>query len=726
MKTTKIAVAAMTVLCAVSLVSSCVKAGKEKEPAAQPETEFTVSLNTVEADYAEVVVRHTGAKDVTWFGFVTDDVTSSEQDLINAQVAHLDKKSLHVGNAQTVAVRNLSETSNYRYIAFAVKDGKEVFGKPGSVSFSTSPNLKVTFSAEATEVKCNEASFTIGHAGYEALTYTCFVTTDSATSAAQLAQSDFSSNVTEGKLNEGVVLLSGNSQTVTFDELDDETNYRLIVYGIFDNNGTYIYYGTPADCAFSTPIDLSTVTFTAKATDVTNTSANIVVGYSASANNLTWYGFLTEDQTSEASALISAKIAGIGESDWQAGPKTVSLTDLTKDTEYRYIVTGINADGVYGVAAEVKFTAYMYEAAYNEYIGTWTMTGADNVYDFTIEKKVEGQSYTISGLSGATVARYGIDTPLVVEATYANGVLSIACQTISASYVDPLDEATYVDMFCGMYQYNSQNIVDVNEGSVVAKFIMSEDGTIEVAPGVSSDGDEYIGMRFFQVAVSGDDIYSQDTKGTSLPNVATPAAAASEAYNAWLGTWYIPTVVYQYDSNDEYIGEEVKPLPIEIKKDIVNKSYLISGIGPNNDKYDVPAEFVDGKLVAHPQVVYTWTHSQAGEIKELFAGLYGEGEDAMWTWDPSLTLFTATIGSGGKATLTPGQSSDGIAFNGFQFIQYYSGGAYGYGGEYTLPNTMSRTQTASSVPASFHAGKLCAKTASPVKMQKGAVKFFVK
>ncbi|MCR4844436.1 MAG: hypothetical protein K5843_05545, partial [Bacteroidales bacterium] len=232
MKTTKIAVAAMTVFCAASLVSSCVKAGKEKEPAAQPETEFTVSLNTVEADYAEVVVRHTGAKDVTWFGFVTDDVTTSEQDLINAQVAHLDKKSLHVGNAQTVAVRNLSETSNYRYIAFAVKDGKEVFGKPGSVSFSTSPNLKVTFTAEATEVKCNEASFTIGHAGYEALTYTCFVTTDSATSAAQLAQSDFASNVTEGKLNEGVVLLSGNSQTVTIDELDDETNYRLIVYGI--------------------------------------------------------------------------------------------------------------------------------------------------------------------------------------------------------------------------------------------------------------------------------------------------------------------------------------------------------------------------------------------------------------------------------------------------------------------------------------------------------------
>ena len=682
----------MTVFCAASLVSSCVKAGKEKEPTAQPETEFTVSLNTVEADYAEVVVRHTGAKDVTWFGFVTDDVTTSEQDLINAQVAHLDKKSLHVGNAQTVAVRNLSETSNYRYIAFAVKDGKEVFGKPGSVSFSTSPNLKVTFTAEATEVKYNEASFTIGHAGYEALTYTCFVTTDSATSAAQLAQSDFASNVTEGKLNEGVVLLSGNSQTVTFDELDDETSYRLIVYGILDNNGTYIYYGTPADCAFSTPIDLSTVKFSAKATDVTNTSASIVVGYSASVDNLTWYGFLTEDLTSEASALISSKVAGINESDWQTGPKTVSLTDLTKDTEYRYIVTGINADGVYGVAAEVQFKAYVYEAAYGEYIGTWTMTGADNVYDFTIEKKVEGQSYTISGLSGATVARYGIDTPLVVEAVYANGVLSIACQAISASYVDPSDDKTYVDMFCGLYKSGDQNIVDVDEGGIVAKFILSAEGTIEVVPGVTADGGEFTAMRFFQVAVAGDDIYSQDSKGTSLPNVATPAAAASEAYNKWLGDWTIGGV------------------PMHIEKATVNATYKMTGF--QKDFYAIVAfDSATGNIVFnHMQQDYT-VNSQDGDTYQMFTtGINSLNYVAVRSGDDtSLAIFSLnSAGTSGTVTGVTYEHPTGGQTTVTEI------GLYGYNAAaskwtkwtgwnyFTLPCNIAKGSSTSSVPTAFN------------------------
>jgi len=540
----------MAVLCAVLSTFSCKKAGKEVEPAKEPETVFTVALNTVEAEYAEVVVRHTGAKDVTWLGFVTDDVTTPEQDLINAQVAHLDKKALHVGNAQTVAVRNLQETENYRYIAFAVNSDNEVFGKPGSIAFSTSPNLKVVFTAEATEVKYNEASFTISHAGNEVLTYTCFVTTDTKTSAKELAQSDFAYSVTDGKLNEDVVLLSGNSKAVTFDELDGDTNYRLIVYGIFENNGTCVYYGTPADVAFSTPLDLATVKFSAVASNIDETSADVSVSYSASSKDLTWYGFLSEDVTTAASELIAAKIAGITEADWQAGPKTVSLTNLTANTEYRYIVTGINADGVYGVAGEVTFKAYV-----------------------------------------------------------------------------------------------------------------------------------------------------------------------SEEYAAWLGTWYIPTVVYQYDSSGEYIGDAVEQLPIVIAKDVVNESYKISGIGPKNDEYDVAAILEGGKLVVHPQTVRTWTHADAGEIKELLAGLYGEGDGAMWTWDPSLTLFTGTIGTDGKATLTPGQSSTGETFNGFQFIQYYSAGAYGYGGEYALPNTMSRTQSTSSVPVSNRA-----KSAFPTRMQNKALK----
>jgi len=398
MKTSKIAVAAMAVLCAVSFVSSCHKVKEQEKPVVEQETEFTVALNTVEAEYAEIVVRHTGAKDVTWFGFVTEDVTTSEQDLINAQVAKLDKKALHVGNSQTVAVRNLSEKANYRYIAFAVNASNEVFGKPGSLSFFTTPVLNVAFNAEVNELKSHEASFSISHEGDEILTYTCFVTSDTKTSAKELAQSDYAYNVADGKLKEDVAILSGNSQTVTIDELDDETDYRFIVYGLFDNNGTYVYYGTPADVAFSTPIDPSKVKFGVKAKNVTDTSAEIEVSYNASSTTLTWYGFLTDDVTTDASTLIASKVASVTEADWQVGPKTISLTGLTKDTEYRYIVTGINADGVYGLSGEEKFVAFTYIPSYEDYLGSWRF-GSNTL---SVSQKVAGSTYSVTGLPGLT------------------------------------------------------------------------------------------------------------------------------------------------------------------------------------------------------------------------------------------------------------------------------------------------------------------------------------
>ena len=118
----------MTVLCAVSLVTSCKKVKEQEKPVKVVETNFTVGLNSVQAEYAEVVVRHTGAADVTWFGFVTEDVTGPEQDLISAQLAQLDKKALHVGNSQTVALPGLKEYVTYRYIAFPVNEAGETFG----------------------------------------------------------------------------------------------------------------------------------------------------------------------------------------------------------------------------------------------------------------------------------------------------------------------------------------------------------------------------------------------------------------------------------------------------------------------------------------------------------------------------------------------------------------------------------------------------------------------
>ena len=85
MKIVKIANLAITVILA-SFALACVKEQPKEETPEAP-VKFTVELNsTADAEYAEVVVRHDGLKDATWFGFVTKDVNSPVEDLIQAQL----------------------------------------------------------------------------------------------------------------------------------------------------------------------------------------------------------------------------------------------------------------------------------------------------------------------------------------------------------------------------------------------------------------------------------------------------------------------------------------------------------------------------------------------------------------------------------------------------------------------------------------------------------------
>ena len=354
MKIARIAVAAIT---AVLALSAC--KNREETPAPTVQTaDFTVALNpnTVDVDYAEVVVRHNGDKDVTWYGFLTDDVNADQQSLIDAKVSSIVKKDLHVGKAQTVALRELEELKNYRYIAFAVNADLEPFGTPGSITFSTSPDLKVIFAAEATEVKTNAASFAISHAGKEELTYTAFVTEDLTSEVDELVAADYASKVQDGKLKEGVELLHGNSITANVTDLIHATKYRYIVYGIWVDDSAAVCYGTPADCAFATPLDPALVKFSAAMSGILMDSANASVSYDVKVDDLTWYGFLTEDLTSPAATLIAAAVQGLPAESWQTGAKDVALTGLSAETDYRYIVTGIGADGIYGTPADVKFS----------------------------------------------------------------------------------------------------------------------------------------------------------------------------------------------------------------------------------------------------------------------------------------------------------------------------------------------------------------------------------
>lgn len=356
MKITKIAAYAMTALAIAFVLPSCAEVPNPDDTPVVPQADFTVAKGDVEAEYAEVVVRHNGNQDVTWFGFVTEDVETPADELIKNTLPTLDRSDLHVGTSQTVAVRNLQEAVNYRYIAFAVDKDNVYYGTAGSLTFNTSPKFDVTFSVELTEVQSHEAGFLASHDGHEVLTYRGFITEDLETEIEVLAAADMATIVTDGKLNPEVTLLQGKSLNVSAADLLHETDYRYIIYGIFDNDGVLINYGTPAECVFTTPIDLNIVSFSATAFGLTKNSVDFAVDYNAKQEDLTWYGFVSTDLSTSAASLIAAKVAELSSADYLSGAQTVQLSGLTPETSYRYIVTGVTADGAYGIPADVRFT----------------------------------------------------------------------------------------------------------------------------------------------------------------------------------------------------------------------------------------------------------------------------------------------------------------------------------------------------------------------------------
>ena len=689
MKIEKIAVAAMTVLCAVSLVTSCKKVKEQEKPVKVVETNFTVGLNSVQAEYAEVVVRHTGAADVTWFGFVTEDVTGPEQDLISAQLAQLDKKALHVGKSQTVAISNLKEYESYRYIAFPVNEAGETFGKSGSITFSTSPKFDVEFAAEATDVQCHEATFSVSHEGNPILTYTYFVTDDVKTEASVLAAADFAEKVSDGKLAEGVELLSGNTQSVTVEDIKDESSYRLIVYGIYDNNGTCVYYGTPADVAFVTPLDLVGVYFSAAVSNLTKNSADVAVSYSAKATDLTWYGFVTTDVTTAASALVAEKVAAATEADWQAGPKTVQLTGLTPDTEYRYIATGINAQGVFGTPADVKFKAEDPDkhSAYEDFIGEWKVNGVA----FTVSAKETGSTYTIDGFPGASSARGSIKS-IVAQYDSTDGVLYVEDQDLG-QYNDP---STYnygplKDFFAGAKwatmsdnseQYWAVYPFQSSEKNKIFTFVAMKDGTYELRP-----AGEVEATCGGWVILSGTYAGQGNVYGgvVELPASVTKVDKVAAQYTDFLGTWKF--------------GSEV----ITISQKTAGSTYSITGFSGQSSIYGdnkvivgnydaAKKEFyiMEQKLGAFNTATAGNFSEDYGDCDDHLSGYFPYGSSGYFAYpfntDTPARLFTAYLNSKGEMEVISGACQYGT-FSSFDFIWVIRNGEYaGKGNNYTYPD----------------------------------------
>ena len=115
---------------------------------------FTVRFSEVAYDYAIINVKHDGPEDITWYGFLTEDVTTQEFTLINKEWMNLltSGKAIDVRREteRNILLEGLKENSSYKYIVFGLTANGEMYDNVGiaSIKFTTSRNIYVLTETE--------------------------------------------------------------------------------------------------------------------------------------------------------------------------------------------------------------------------------------------------------------------------------------------------------------------------------------------------------------------------------------------------------------------------------------------------------------------------------------------------------------------------------------------------------------------------------------------------
>lgn len=338
---------------AMVFVASCSGTQEEDSPVSIENkiVKFTISPQTVSKDQADIVVSHNGSASDTWYGFVTEDLTTRPSVLIISQREKVSPSTLHIGAKQTVRIKGLNPEKDYRYIVFGVTTDARLYGEAASFIFTTDEDFDIVeFEASVESVEAHEVTLAVSHNGKSKYTWNAFITEDLTTEASAL-MGEYVSDYARKHPDAPVPALGyGLSGKQIFTGLERTTDYRVIVYGQKENGAVY---GTPAEVMFTTTEDYEKIKFNVESTHVGMTDASVKVSYT-SKETLSWYGFLSDDMTAKTADLIAAKTAGV--TNWETdAEKEITLTGLLDEHDYRYIVTGLRADGTYGVPGELRF-----------------------------------------------------------------------------------------------------------------------------------------------------------------------------------------------------------------------------------------------------------------------------------------------------------------------------------------------------------------------------------
>lgn len=134
---------AMVAFAAIAL-AACNSDDEPKGGSTESDLVLVVDVENVTAASAKIKVSHNGKTADSWYGLLTTDTTTREDQLIEEAVAELAKgdigSQLIFNKNYTKILSPLSPETTYKYIAFGLTEDGKVYGERGSVEFTTLAN----------------------------------------------------------------------------------------------------------------------------------------------------------------------------------------------------------------------------------------------------------------------------------------------------------------------------------------------------------------------------------------------------------------------------------------------------------------------------------------------------------------------------------------------------------------------------------------------------------
>lgn len=379
-----------------------------------------------------------------------------------------------------------------------------------------------------------------------------------------------------------------------------------------------------ASCEPETPASKKEIVeFTVRYSEVSYNYAIINVKHNGP-EDLTWYGFVTEDATEKDYTLFSKKLneilrGGKIEGLRKETERNILLEGLKEDTKYKYVVFGLKEDG--NIYDNVTLGSIQFETGLNAYLLTetsdWSISykgrNNDQTKDIIEVKANKGGRFGWQYISKESIEAW--------EEEYPDGY-------------ELWEDDIYMATLGGVQMYALQEIATtqyyMSLGYKLADLTYVYEAGKPFEIDRLSSGDYY----FIAYGFNGD---GSHTRTYSVQEIHIEEDQATEAYNNWLGNYTVSGTV-DVTKEDGTIVPETRTYNLFIEKYDNNFMYRVHGWECGEDvEYDweeditqidkekgqflaFPAYFQNGNLVIKEQPM---TYITFGGSTALKLGIYG-------------------------------------------------------------------------------------------------------